>query len=222
MTFFARVRRFLWKSFLWFNIISVVMVIVYRFVPIPYTLTMLSRNISTGKANAYTWKSYDEISPNVPLAMVASEDQLFPTHHGFDFKQMKKAMEKNEKSGEIRRGGSTISQQVAKNVFLWQHQSYFRKGLEAYYTVLIELFWSKKRILEVYMNVCETGINTFGVEEGAKRYYGKSAKDLTQREAAEIATVLPNPQKRDVGEGKTGHVLKNMRNLGSNYLKSIE
>ncbi len=215
--------RFLLKVFLWFNIISILWVLIYAFVPVPYTLTMLTRKIqNNGAPTYYSWKSYDEISPQMPLALVASEDQKFPTHFGFDFKGMEVAYLRNQKA-HIQRGGSTITQQVAKNVFLWQHKSYFRKALEAYYTVLIEIFWSKKRILEVYMNVSETGINTFGVEEGAKRYFNKSSSKLTKSEAAQIASIFPNPKKWNVGNGgKTSRIMRQMNNLGNDYLKQIE
>jgi monofunctional biosynthetic peptidoglycan transglycosylase len=160
---------------------------------------MLSRKVEAmidGKPSAikYTWKSLDELSSNIPKAVLYSEDQKFYDHYGFDLKGMQKAFERNKKS-QVIRGGSTISQQVAKNVFLWQHKSYFRKALEAYFTVLIEIFWSKERILEVYLNVAETGINTFGMEEGCKRYFGHSASKTSKREAAALAAVLPSPKR---------------------------
>jgi len=211
-----------WKIFLWFNIVSIFLVILYAFVPIPYTITMFTRKVQNDWSSTnYTWKSYHEISPNMPLALVSSEDQKFPDHYGFDLDGIKTAIEKN-KNGNVIRGGSTISQQVAKNVFLWQHKSYFRKALEAYYTVLIEIFWSKKRILEVYMNVSETGINTFGVEEGAKRYFNISAVNLTKSQAAQIASVFPSPQKWDVGNKRGAKIMRQMNNLGTDYLKKIE
>lgn len=187
------------KFFKYFFLITISWVILYRFLPVPTTSTMLSRKIEAmidGKPSSiqYTWKSLDELSANIPKAVVYSEDQKFYDHYGFDFQGMKNAFEKNQKGNTVR-GGSTISQQVAKNVFLWQHKSYFRKALEAYFTVLIELLWSKDRILEVYLNVAETGINTFGMEEGCKRYFGHSASKTSKREAAALAAVLPSPKR---------------------------
>ena len=129
---------------------------------------------------------------NIKLAVLAGEDQLFPDHNGFDFKSIQKAMKHNQKSKSLR-GASTISQQVAKNVFLWQHGGYFRKGLEVYFTFMIEHIWDKKRILEMYLNVAEMGKGVFGIEAAANRYFKKSAQKLTRREAAMIASCLPNP-----------------------------
>ena len=130
---------------------------------------------------------------NIKLAVLAGEDQLFPDHNGFDFKSIQKAMKHNQKSKSLR-GASTISQQVAKNVFLWQHRDYFRKGLEVYFTFMIEKIWGKKRILEMYLNVAQTGDGIFGVEAAAQHYFKKSAKDLSRKEAAMIASCLPNPE----------------------------
>jgi len=137
------------------------------------------------------------MSPNIRLAVMASEDQLFPDHNGFDIKSIKKALAKNKKSKRVR-GASTISQQVAKNVFLWQGRSWFRKGMEVYFTFMIELLWSKQRILEVYLNVSEMGKGIFGIEAAAQTYFKKSAKKLTRTEAAMIAACLPNPKKYQV------------------------
>lgn len=133
------------------------------------------------------------MSNNIKLAVLSSEDQLFPDHNGFDFKSIEKAMKHNRKSKSLR-GASTISQQVAKNVFLWQHGGYFRKALEVYFTFMIEKLWSKKRILEMYLNVAETGKGVFGVDAAAKKYFNKSAKNLSRSEAAMIAACLPNPK----------------------------
>jgi monofunctional biosynthetic peptidoglycan transglycosylase len=135
----------------------------------------------------------NDISSNVKLAVMCAEDQLFPDHNGFDFKSIEKARKHNRKSRSLR-GASTISQQVAKNVFLWQHGGYFRKGLEVYFTFMIENLWSKKRILEMYLNVAETGEGIFGVEAAAKKYFHKSAKKLTRKQSAMIAACLPNPK----------------------------
>jgi monofunctional biosynthetic peptidoglycan transglycosylase len=134
------------------------------------------------------------MSPNIKLAVMASEDQLFPDHNGFDIKAIKKAMNYNKKHATKVRGASTISQQVAKNVFLWQGRSLFRKGLEVYFTFMIEKVWSKKRILEMYLNVAEMGKGIFGVQAASKAYFNKDAKNLTRAEAAMIAAALPNPK----------------------------
>ena len=167
----------------------------------------------------YDWTSYDKISKEAPLAVVAAEDQLFPEHYGFDFKSMNLAYKRNLKGKKIR-GASTISQQVAKNVFLWQTRSYIRKAIEVYFTVLIELIWGKQRILEVYLNVAEMGDMTFGVEEASKRYYGKAANNLTRDQAARIAAVLPSPRKWSISKPgpyvvrRTGQISRQMRALG--------
>ncbi|WP_437920938.1 monofunctional biosynthetic peptidoglycan transglycosylase [Sphingobacterium sp. LRF_L2] len=142
------------------------------------------------------WLSYDELSDNLKRAAIGGEDAHFLTHNGFDTDAIMKAFEKNQ-SGKKLRGGSTISQQVAKNVFLWPERSWLRKGLETYFTVLIEIFWSKKRILEVYLNVIEMGQGVYGAEAAAQYYYHKSAKSLTKKEAALIIAILPSPQKWD-------------------------
>lgn len=142
--------------------------------------------------------SSSNMSAHAKLAVIASEDQLFPDHSGFDWKSIKKAMKYNEKKPGRIRGASTISQQVAKNVFLWQGRSWIRKGLETYFTFMIETFWSKKRILEVYLNVIETGDGVFGIEAAAQEYFNKPAKNLTRQEAAMIAACLPNPKRYKV------------------------
>ena len=138
------------------------------------------------------WRDYSQISPQLGLAVIASEDQLFPVHRGFDFKQIRKAMDEAER-GRRARGASTISQQVAKNLFLWNGHSWVRKGLEAWFTVLIESLWSKQRILEVYLNVAEFGRGIYGAEAAAQAFYRKPAARLTREEAARLAAVLPNP-----------------------------
>ena len=142
--------------------------------------------------------SRNNISPQAGLAVIASEDQLFPDHNGFDWKSIKKAMEYNKKKPGRIRGGSTISQQVAKNVFLWQGRSWIRKGLEVYFTFMIEMIWGKKRILEMYLNVIEMGDGVFGIEAASQAYFNKPAKNLTKNEAAMIAASLPNPKRYKV------------------------
>ncbi len=161
--------------------------------PPPITATMVMDENSITK----DWTSFSDISPNMARAVIAAEDSKFCTHDGFDAEAIQEAIKRNAQGGRIR-GGSTISQQVAKNAFLWQGGGYFRKSLEAYFTFLIETIWSKKRIMEVYLNIAETGIGTYGVQAGAQRYFNKDAKDLTRIEAARIAAALPLPKKRAV------------------------
>ena len=188
---FVRFLRFVTMAIVWFMVISVALVIVYRVVPPPVTLTMLLNGDGIDK----DWKSLSRIDRNMVSAAIASEDGKFCSHEGFDVEAIEKAIKRNERGGRIR-GGSTISQQTAKNVFLWGGGGYVRKGLEAWFTLLIESVWGKRRIMEVYLNVAETGIGTYGAEAGAQRYFHHSAARLTRAEAARIAAVLPLPQKR--------------------------
>ena len=185
--------RFLAKFVLWFLGLSLLLVVLFKFVPPPVTATMLMDE------NGFTkdWESLSSIDRNMVDAVIAAEDGKFCVHDGFDREAIENAMRRNAAGGRIR-GGSTISQQTAKNVFLWQGGGYFRKGLEAYFTVLIEYIWGKRRIMEVYLNVAETGIGTYGAEAGAQRYFGKSAANLTGLEAARMAAALPLPKERSV------------------------
>lgn len=204
---------------------SVAWVLVYRWLPPPATLHMVTRRADAGKADLpvkvirYRFKTLEEIAPQVPLAVIAAEDQLFMTHNGFDFKAIQGAFEKNL-DGKRLAGGSTISQQVAKNVFLWHGRSYLRKGVEAYFTFLIELLWGKSRIMEVYLNIAEMGDRVFGIEAAAQLYYRKPAADLNTDEAALVAAVLPNPVRYSVRNPsayirkKQRWIMKNMRQLG--------
>ncbi len=194
-----KIFRFLWKAMLWFFGISIFLVILLKFVPVPFTPLMAIRAVeqkSAGKEMtcSHDWVPLEEISINLQKAVIASEDGNFLTHNGFDFKAIEKAMEANKKGKKLR-GGSTISQQTAKNVFLWQGRSYLRKGLEAYFTVLIELIWGKERIMEVYLNSIEMGDGVYGAQEASRVWYRKDAIHLTPREAAGIAAILPNPRK---------------------------
>lgn len=194
-----KILRFLWLVFLWFNIISFSVVLLFKFVPVPFTPLMGMRALEHNKDGkemicSHEWVPIDEISLNLQKAVIASEDGRFLEHWGFDFEAMQKAFKNNQK-GKRLKGGSTISQQTAKNVFLWQGRSYVRKGLEAYYTVLIELIWGKKRIMEVYLNSIEMGDGVYGAEAAAKHWYRKDAASLTRYEAAGIAAILPNPRK---------------------------
>jgi monofunctional biosynthetic peptidoglycan transglycosylase len=189
-------RRFRWiaipiKILLSFIALSLLMVAIYRFVPPPVTLTMLFDPNGITK----DWTSLDDIDPDMARAAIAGEDGKFCTHHGFDVDAIAKAAIHNASGGRIR-GGSTISQQTAKNVFLWQGGGFIRKGLEAWFTVLIEAMWGKRRIMEVYLNVAETGIGTYGAQAGAIRYFHHGAGKLSKAEAARIAAVLPLPKKR--------------------------
>jgi monofunctional glycosyltransferase len=181
------------KIFLWLFILQFVYILFCKWINPPITITQLI-NLVQGYGLKRDYVSYDEMSPNIKLAVIASEDQLFPDHDGFDIKAIKKAMKYNEKHPAKTRGASTISQQVAKNVFLWQGRSYFRKGLEVYFTFMIEKLWSKERILQTYLNVAETGKGVFGVQAAAKKYFNKNAKNLSRAEAAMIAASLPNPK----------------------------
>ena len=201
--FFRRLLKILRNLFLLFIIISICWVVIDLFTPVFVTPLMLIRSVESiahGKMprNSKTWVSIDDISPNMVQAVVASEDNLFLTHHGFSFNDMSRAFEHNLNGKKIR-GGSTISQQTAKNVFLFPQRSYIRKGLEAYYTVLIEFAWSKKRIMEVYLNVIEMGDGIYGVEAAAEEHFGVHASELTKSQAALIAASLPNPRKFDAG-----------------------
>ncbi len=194
-----KIFRFLFKFFLWFLGISVFLVLIFKFVPVPFTPLMAIRAIEhkmEGKPMicSHRWVPLEEISPNLQKAVIASEDANFLTHNGFDFKAIQKAMEDNDK-GKRLKGGSTISQQTAKNIFLWQGRSYLRKGLEAYFTILIELIWGKERIMEVYLNSIEMGNGVYGAQEASRVWYGKDAKNLNPNEAAGIAAILPNPRK---------------------------
>ncbi len=174
-----------------FVLLSLLLVLIYRFVPPPVTLTMLLDPNGITK----DWVNLDDIDPNMARAAIAGEDSRFCSHHGFDAVAIASALRHNASGGRIR-GGSTISQQTAKNVFLFQGGGFIRKGFEAWFTVLIEAIWGKRRIMEVYLNVAETGIGTYGVQAGAMRYFHHGAGRLTRAEAARIAAVLPLPKKR--------------------------
>lgn len=183
------------KAALLFAAISVLLVAVFRFVPPPFTFTMLG-DLLGGHSVTKEWRSLDEIDPDMARAAIAGEDSKFCSHHGFDYAAIAGAAYRNAQGGRIR-GGSTISQQTAKNVFLFQGGGYVRKAFEAWFTVLIEAIWGKRRIMEVYLNVAETGIGTYGAEAGAIRYFNHSADKLTPTEAGRIAAVLPLPKKRE-------------------------
>jgi monofunctional biosynthetic peptidoglycan transglycosylase len=190
---------FLWLPF-WFLLISIGQVLLLRWIPPLTSAFMIGRQVDALVERdwdfrlRYSWRNSAQISRSLPISLVAAEDQTFPVHHGFDFKAIDKAMEHNKRGRKVR-GASTISQQVAKNLFLWRGRSYLRKGLEAWYTVLIELLWSKQRILEVYANVAEFGDGVYGAEAAAQAFFNKPAKRLTAAESARLAAVLPNPKR---------------------------
>src|SRR5690242_5560771 len=190
--FFPKLWRFLKPLLIILFIAQFVDIILLKWMNPPITITQLSSLLS-GHGLHRDYIDQADIGVNAKLAVIASEDQSFPDHNGFDFKSIEKAMKHNQKSKSLH-GASTISQQVAKNVFLWQHGGYFRKGLEVYFTFMIETFWSKKRILEMYLNVAEMGDGIFGVEAAAEHYFHTSAKNVTRKQAALIAACLPNPQ----------------------------
>ncbi|RAI98695.1 monofunctional biosynthetic peptidoglycan transglycosylase [Chitinophaga skermanii] len=190
-----RIWRRLKKVLLVLFVAHLLYIIATKWVNPPITITQISSWFSlwgTDKSLHAKWANYNEISQHAKLAVIASEDQLFPDHDGFDFKSIEKAMKHNQKSKK-RHGASTISQQVAKNVFLWQGGGWFRKGLEVYFTFMIEKIWGKERILEVYLNVAETGEGIFGVQSAAEMYYHTNASSLNREQAAMIAACLPNP-----------------------------
>ena len=220
--------RLIKKIILFIVISHLTYVILLRFIDPPVTLTQIGSLLS-GNGFKRTHISLDEMSTAAKLSVLAAEDQLFPDHNGFDIKGIKNALAYNKKKkGKKIRGASTISQQVAKNVFLWQGRSWFRKGLEVYFTFLIELTWGKKRILEVYLNEAEMGKGTFGIEAAAKKYFNKKASKLTRTEAAKIASCLPNPVRYTVKpispyvSRKYPWVLRQMNNLdGDPDIKAI-
>jgi monofunctional biosynthetic peptidoglycan transglycosylase len=179
-----------------FVAVSILWVLLYKVVNPPITFTMMG-DVMSGRTPVREWMPLAEIDNDMERAAIAAEDSKFCAHNGFDQDAIAAAMRRNAEGRGVIRGGSTISQQTAKNAFLWQGGGYFRKGLEAWFTLLIETLWSKERIMEVYLNIAETGIATYGANAGAQRYFKKDASNLTRNEAARIAAVLPLPKKRD-------------------------
>lgn len=217
-TLLQRIGRFIWKTFLILFIAQLIYIIALKWINPPITLTQLSSWIS-GDGLKRDYVDYEEMSYNIKLAVISSEDQLFPDHDGFDWKSIEKAMKYNKKKPGRIRGASTISQQVAKNVFLWQGRDWIRKGLEVYFTKMIEWIWGKRRILEMYLNVIEMGKGIYGIEAASKTYFNKPAKKLSRQQAAMIAACLPNPKKYTVKPPssyvivKSGWILRQMNNL---------
>ena len=226
MFFLLKVFKFILKTILWFFIISIGLTIAYRFLPVPVTPLMLIRCVEQKQEGKdmklkKDWVSYDEISPALPLAVVAAEDQLFLNHYGFDFTAIEKALKNNEKKSKRKKmkGASTIGQQTAKNVFLWPSRTWVRKGFEVYFTGLIEICWSKQRILEVYLNVVEMGDGVYGAEAAAQYHFKRSAAKLNREQSPLIAACLPNPRKFSASKpsgyvsGRQSWILRNMNNI---------
>ena len=223
-SFMSKLTRFLLKILLWFVGISLFFVVFFKFVPVPFTPLMVIRGIENKVAGkevffSHDWEPIENISMNLQKAVIASEDGTFLKHNGFDFVAMQKAYKSNERGRRIK-GGSTISQQTAKNVFLWQGRSYLRKGLEAYFTVLIEIIWGKERIMEVYLNSIEMGNGVYGAQAATEHWYRKDASSLTLIQAAGIAAILPNPRKYSATSSSTyinrrkAKIVRVMRQVG--------
>jgi monofunctional biosynthetic peptidoglycan transglycosylase len=229
MKFIKRFFRFLFKTLFWLFVFSIVIVIVFKWAPVPITPLMVIKNMEQTDANKsgweHDWIPIEEISSNLQLAVICSEDQNFLKHHGFDVKAIEKAYESNKK-GKRLKGASSISQQTVKNVFLWPQRSWLRKGLETYFTFLIELIWSKERIIEVYLNSIEMGPGIYGAEAASQYWFKKPASKLTKYEASAIAAILPNPLKYRANpatlyiEGRKEWITKQMNYFGPlNYPK---
>lgn len=217
-SFLSRMFRFVKRLFLILLISQFVYLIILKWIDPPFTITQLISFLK-GEGLKRDYVRLEAIDPDARLAVMAAEDQLFPDHNGFDWKSIEKAMAYNKRKPNRVRGASTLSQQTAKNVFLWQGRSWVRKGLEVYFTAMIELVWGKRRILEVYLNVIEMGKGVYGIEAAAQAYYKKPAANLTRYEAAQIAACLPNPVKYTVKplskyvSFRSGWVLRQMNNL---------
>lgn len=229
---FAIIWKFTKKFILGFIILSVVSTILLRFIPIPFTPLMISRcfeQMADGEDIKLEkdWVPLEEISPNLPVAVVCAEDQKFLDHHGFDFDAIQKAI-KHNRTHDKKIGASTISQQTAKNVFLWESRTWLRKGLEVYFTILIETFWSKERIMEVYLNIVELGPGIYGAEAASQIYFNKPAIDLNKKQAATLTVMLPSPLKYSATNpgpyvrGRIDWTLKQMRFFGNTPLFDLE
>ena len=233
LTVFSFVRRFLLRLMVVLAVFWGGGIALFSVAPVPFSAVMVERQVSAWLHGNFRyvahsdWVSMDQISPWMGLAVIAAEDQKFPEHWGFDVASIEKALAHNERNENRIRGASTISQQTAKNLVLWHGQSWFRKGLEVPTTALMEIFWSKERILEVYLNIAEFGNGIFGVEAASRYYFKKSAKNLTQSEAALLAAVLPNPIIYKVNKPsalvrkKQNWIMEQMNGLGLNYLKEM-
>lgn len=222
-----RLRRWLLWTIAAMILVSITPVLIFRWVPPPTSAVMLSRTLMEAEQQDYQWVPLAHMSADLPLAVVASEDQKFPDHFGFDISAIKDAVEQHAQGGRLR-GASTLTQQVARNLFLWQGRSLLRKGLEAWLTVLLELFWSKERILEVYLNIAETGKQTFGVQAASLKFFSRPASAITREQAALLAAVLPNPLRFQASRPsayvikRRNEILGQMTQLGGrSYLKGI-
>jgi monofunctional biosynthetic peptidoglycan transglycosylase len=222
-----RLRRWLFWSIATLILISIIPVLVFRWVAPPTSAVMLTRTLIEAEQQDYQWVPLAHMSADLPLAVVASEDQKFPDHFGFDISAIKDAVEQHAQGGHLR-GASTLTQQVARNLFLWQGRSFLRKGLEAWLTVLLELLWSKERILEVYLNIAETGKQTFGVQAASLKFFSRPASTVTREQAALLAAVLPNPLRFQAKRPsayvikRRNEILVQMAQLGGRaYLKGI-
>jgi len=208
------------RIFLWMFVLQFAYIIILRWVNPPITITQIV-SLVKGYGLKRDYVSYSEMSTNAKLAVMAGEDQLFPDHNGFDVKAIKKAVKYNEKHPTKTRGASTISQQVAKNVFLWQGGGFFRKGLEVYFTFMIETLWGKERILQMYLNVAEMGKGIFGIQAAATNLFNKNAIALSRNEAAQIAASLPNPKVFTVKpltryvSSRANNIVRQMNNLAT-------
>jgi len=221
--------RFFFKFILWFVILSVAWVLLYRVVPVSYTPLMAIQKYQSEEIFEiqHQWKSIDEISPMIQLAVICSEDQNFLIHKGFDIEAIKKAY-KNNQDGKRLRGGSTISQQTAKNVFLWPKRNWVRKGLETWFTFLIETLWNKQRILEVYLNSIEMGEGVYGIEMASQHWFHTSAQKINREQAAAIAAILPNPRTYKATPAtqyiskRKSWIVNQMRNYGTFTIKEAK
>lgn len=225
-------RRLL-RALLWFAAVSIVLVLVFRWVPPPGTALMLERKVQSWVSGEpidlqREWVSWDHISDDLKVAVIAGEDQKFASHWGFDIPAIQAALAFNERGGNVR-GASTLTQQVAKNLFLWPGRSWLRKGLEAWFTGLMELFWTKQRILEVYLNSAEWGQGVFGAQAAARYHFGVEASQLSRQQAAQLAAVLPSPLKWNAGKPSTyvasraGLIRRQMSQLGGpSYLMQLD
>ncbi|WAM51265.1 monofunctional biosynthetic peptidoglycan transglycosylase [Vreelandella venusta] len=230
--FLGLIWRLAWRGVLAFVVFSIALVLLFRFVPPPGSMVMVERKIQSWINSEpidiqRQWRSWEHLSSNAKLAVIAAEDQRFPQHSGFDLVELKRAL-KASLDGERLRGASTLSQQTAKNVFLWSDRSWARKGLEVWFTLLIETLWSKQRILEVYLNVAEWDTGVFGLEAAAGHYFGASGSALTERQASLLAAILPSPRTRSASrpdaqvERRSQWILQQMRNLGGvRYLERL-
>ena len=220
-----RFFKFIFRILLGLFLFSILIVVVYKFVPVPFTPLMAIRYFENPEEPVkHDWVPIDDISRHLQLAVIASEDQNFEKHNGFDFKAIQEAMEDN-RSGRKIRGASTISQQTAKNVFLWPSRTWFRKGMEAYFTFLIEMIWSKERILEVYLNSIEMGKGVYGAQAASLHWFKKDASQLGPYEAAAIAAVLPNPREYRANpassfiQRRKNWIVRQMQNYGKFMLE---